>query len=165
MTVERPARLGAGVKPGPLSAEEQVAFFARPLIARLGTVRPDGAPYITPLWYHWDGSDFWIVARRRSAFVEHLRHNPKVCLSIASDELPYSRVTVLGTAKIANSDGSPDRWRPITRLMTQRYVGEVDADYADRTAQFDRWLVQITPEEIVSWRGGGWARRYTDGGA
>jgi hypothetical protein len=42
-------------------------------LAWLATVRPDGAPYIVPLWYHWDGNRFWIIARRKSAFVEHLR--------------------------------------------------------------------------------------------
>jgi PPOX class probable F420-dependent enzyme len=165
MTTEREARLGMGVEPGPLSSAELAAFLARPLIARLGTVRPDGRPYVAPLWYQWDGSVFWIVARRGSAYVGHLRHDPRVCLSIASDELPYTRVTVIGTAQIANPDGSAGRWPAIARQMAHRYVGKADAGYADRTARFGRWLVQITPDEVITWRGGGWARRYTEDNA
>jgi PPOX class probable F420-dependent enzyme len=156
-------RLGAGVVPGPLSQQEQVEFLARPLIARLATVRPDGVPYVNPLWFHWDGEYFWIVARRKSAYVDYLRANPRVCLSIASDELPYTRVTVIGLAEVVNQDGSSDEWWPYAEHMGRRYVGEIDAGYAERTRSQGRWLVRITPEETITWRGGGWSRRYVEG--
>lgn len=161
MTGDQRVRLGEGVEPGPLTPGEMDEFLQRPLIARLATVRPDGAPYINPLWFEWDGSDFWLLARRRSAYVEHLRANPRVCLSVASDELPYTRVTAIGRAEVANPDGSSDVWLPLARRLTRRYVGGVDDDYAERTAQQSRWLIRVVPEETITWRGGGWARHYT----
>ena len=45
-----------GRKPGKLTSEEVDAFLATPVIARLATVQPDGAPYVAPVWQHWDGT-------------------------------------------------------------------------------------------------------------
>ena len=40
----RPATPASGVEPGPLTEAEKKEFFSRSLLARLATVRPDGAP-------------------------------------------------------------------------------------------------------------------------
>ena len=32
-----------------LTNEEIVEFLSGPIVARLGTVRPDGSPYVTPI--------------------------------------------------------------------------------------------------------------------
>lgn len=155
------ARLGSHVEPGPLTDEEKQEFFARPIIARLATIRPDGAPHIVPLWFHWDGEDFYLVARKRSSFVENITRNPKVCLSIAADDVPYTRATIIGRANVENPEGNPEPWLPLLYEMTERYVGDVDDGYADRTAKFRRWLIRIEVDELISWRGGGWAKSYT----
>ncbi|MBM3648767.1 MAG: hypothetical protein FJX11_13340 [Alphaproteobacteria bacterium] len=150
---------------GPLSAEEQRVFFKRPLLARLATVAPDGAPYVAPLWYEWDEHDgsFWFVIRERARFMPHILREPRVCVSIASETPPYVRATVMGRAEIVDQPGQSDAWRPIAERMARAYVGERGPGYIDGTAHLPRWLVRVVPLAITTWRGGGWARRYTAG--
>jgi hypothetical protein len=57
--------------------------------------------------------------------------------------------------------GESDKWKEIARHMTLRYVGDVDPEYYKRTAKYPRWLIRVMPEEMITWRGGGWHRRYT----
>ena len=158
----RDARLGTDVKPGPLSKEEQAEFFSRPLIARLATVREDGYPFIAPLWFQWDGKNFWFVIREKADFIPNLLRDPRVCVSIATDTPPYARATIVGRAEVVARPGESDAWKKIARQMTLRYVGEVDPGYYERTEKFPRWLIQVVPEEMTTWRGGGWHRRYTE---
>jgi PPOX class probable F420-dependent enzyme len=151
---------------GPLSAAEQRAFFGRPLLARLATVAPDGAPYIAVLWFEWDEADgsFWFVIRERAGFMPHLVAEPRVCLSIASESPPYARATIMGRAEIVGRPGESDAWRPIADRMARAYIGARGPGYVDSTAHLPRWLVRVVPQAMTTWRGGGWARRYTEGG-
>lgn len=151
---------------GPLSPAEQRAFFERPLLARLATVAPDGSPYVAPLWFEWDARDggFHFVIRERARFMPHILHDPRVCISIASETPPYARCTILGRAEILGRPGESDAWRPIAERMARAYVGERGPGYIDGTARFPRWLVRVVPDSMTTWRGGGWARRYTEGG-
>jgi nitroimidazol reductase NimA-like FMN-containing flavoprotein (pyridoxamine 5'-phosphate oxidase superfamily) len=38
-----------------MSKEEIDSFLQQKLVARLTSIRPDGYPHTTPLWYVWDG--------------------------------------------------------------------------------------------------------------
>src|SRR3972149_2449887 len=53
--VDMPAVISADVK----------AFLSQPHVAALATVRPDGRPHVTPVWYDFDGSEFPAATRRR----------------------------------------------------------------------------------------------------
>jgi PPOX class probable F420-dependent enzyme len=153
--------LGTSVEPGPLSENEQAEFFNRPLIARLATIREDGYPFIAPLWFQWDGKHFLFVIREKAQFIPNLLRDSRVCVSIATETPPYTRATILGRARIVARPGETEDWKEIGRQMTQRYVGEVDPGYYARTEKYPRWLVRVVPQEIITWRGGGWHRRYT----
>lgn len=157
------AVLKSGVTPGPLTPAELDALLERPLLARLATVREDGAPYVVPLWFHWQDGSFWIVVRERARFVPGLLREPRVCLSVASESPPYSRATFMGLAEVVARPRESEQWVVIARLMAARYIADVDPDYLDRTARYPRWLIRIVPTEVTTWRGGGWARYYTEG--
>lgn len=161
MAKDPDVRLGGDIQPGPMKAQELEEFLRRPLIARLATVQPDGSPYIVPAWFHWDGRAFYLVVRDKARFLLHLRHEPRVCISIATDTHPYARVMVHGRADLI-PPGTSDLWIELTQLMSMRYVGELDPGYAERTLKYPRWVVRVVPEKVSSWRGGGWHRRYTE---
>jgi Pyridoxamine 5'-phosphate oxidase len=42
-----------------MSWEEMDRFLQQKLVARLTSIRPDGYPHTTPLWYVWDGKALW----------------------------------------------------------------------------------------------------------
>ena len=152
------------VDPGPLTDAEKRAFFSRPMLARLATVRADGAPHVAPLWFQWDEHDgsFWLVIRAKARFVPNLLAEPRVCLSIAAESPPYTRATIMGRAEIVARPGESEQWMVIARRMIERYLGDLDPGYFDRTASYPRWLVRIVPDTMTTWRGGGWARFYTE---
>lgn len=160
MTEQYDARLGNEVKSGPMSPEEREEFLSRPMIARVATVDPSGAPFIVPLWFHWDGEAFYVVVRDKAQFLPNVRHESRVCISVATETPPYARVTAQGRAEMI-PPGTNDLWSELTQKMTMRYVGDVDAGYADRTAKYPRWVLRIVPDTLISWRGGGWHQRYT----
>ena len=147
-----------------LTKEEMDAFLQRPVVARVGTVKPDGAPYVAPVWQAWDGEFFWIVPREKSTFVKHLRHEPRICLSIALEDAPYTRVTAQGTAEIVegpvDSQGGTARWVAVARDMAVRYLGEHGPEYLEPTMDRPRYLVKITPQKITTWEGVEWHEKY-----
>ena len=56
-------------KLGGLEGEEFDAFLAGSYLARVACLTPDGAPYVIPLWYQWDGNAMWFVGRQRAVCV------------------------------------------------------------------------------------------------
>jgi nitroimidazol reductase NimA-like FMN-containing flavoprotein (pyridoxamine 5'-phosphate oxidase superfamily) len=35
---------------------ERDAFLAGPWVGAIAVTRPDGSPYVVPIWYRWDGA-------------------------------------------------------------------------------------------------------------
>ena len=144
-----------------LTTEEVDELLGRPIVSRLATVQPDGAPYVVPIWHYWDGSALWIIPRGRSAFVEHIRREPRVHLSCADDEADHARVSIAGTAKIVEGPSKmTGRMLEIAREMGLRYVGQPGLEYIEHTIDRPRYLVRIDPVKITSWKGGEWHPRY-----
>jgi nitroimidazol reductase NimA-like FMN-containing flavoprotein (pyridoxamine 5'-phosphate oxidase superfamily) len=153
-------------KTGKLTAPELQEFLAQPWNARLATVTPEGRPYLTPVWFAYDAepSLFYVVGRERSAFVEHIRHNPAVALHMADDvHLAHTRVLVEGNATLATQTVAPaaEVWlRELVNDMAARYLGPDGPHYASKTHERPRMLITIAPDRIQSWTGGEWAERY-----
>ena len=136
-------------------------LLRRPIVSRLATVQPDGSPYVVPIWHYWDGEALWIIPRGRSAFVEHIRQEPRVFFSCAVDGDGNERVSIAGTAEIVEGPAKlAGRMMEIASEMGSRYVGPPGLEYIDRTANRPRYLVRIDPVKITSWKGGEWHPRY-----
>lgn len=147
-----------------LTREEMDAFLQKPVVARLATVKSDGAPYVAPVWHSWDGEALWIVPREKSVYVTHLRREPRVCVSIALETAPYTRVTIQGAAEIVegpvDGQGGSAQWVSVARGMARRYLGEHGPDYLEPTLDRPRYLVKITPRKITTWEGVEWHEKY-----
>jgi len=66
----------------------------------LTTVRSDGQPQSSPVWFVWDGERFLIYSRPGSGKVPNIRGNPRVSLNLDSDGEGGDVVTIEGTAEI-----------------------------------------------------------------
>src|SRR4029434_872429 len=74
-----------------MSKEEIDSFLQQKLVARLTSIRPDGYPHTTPLWYVWDGESLWCelgAGARPRQHIRNLRRNPKLCVTIDRDARP-----------------------------------------------------------------------------
>jgi PPOX class probable F420-dependent enzyme len=162
MAIETEMAEGSGENRS-LTGEEIREFLSRPVVARLATVRPDGSPYIAPVWQEYDGEVMWIIPRERSVFVQHIQHNPRVAVSVAVDQDPLTRVLILGRAEIVEGPKPMEGLiGEIGRRMAVRYLGEHDMGYANKTWDRPRYLVKIIPEKVISWTGSEWAKKYVD---
>jgi nitroimidazol reductase NimA-like FMN-containing flavoprotein (pyridoxamine 5'-phosphate oxidase superfamily) len=153
-------------KIGKLTDDEMADFLAQPWNARLATVTPENTPYIIPLWFEFDATErvFYIVARERARYVEHILHNAAVALHVADDlHLEHTRVLVEGTAEIISGPVSPEEDQALHELvsaMARKYLGEEGLRYAQRTMRNPRYLIRIVPQRWTTWTGQQWAARY-----
>jgi nitroimidazol reductase NimA-like FMN-containing flavoprotein (pyridoxamine 5'-phosphate oxidase superfamily) len=152
---------------GPLNASELDEFLGRALLLKLGCLRPDGWPYIIPLWYAWYQHKLYVVGRERAVWLAYIRREPRVGVLIDEEDRRHRRVQMSATAAIVEGptirSQFSHQWREVNNLLAQRYMADnAGVAYAQLTADRPRVLVEIRPVQISSWRGGPWHHRYYD---
>ncbi len=155
-----------------LTAAEMEGFLLEPgHLLRIGTADPDGMPRVAPTWFIYRDGEIYFTPRSTSAFLENLRRDPRVGLSIDEEPLPYRKVTLQGRARIVYEPGRDDEWRDLYRAIAQRYVpADVAEAYIQDTIDQPRALLAVTlaASRLTTWRmpvggergTGIWARRY-----
>ena len=154
------------------SAERDTFLTETPgIIMDIGTLDETGAPHLCPIWFLFEEGAIWFTPRQHSAWLGHLRRDPRVALCIDEAGLPYRKVIVRGRARIVHEVGEDDRWRDRYRRIAQRYLPVTDANaYVDGTDDQPRALcvVRLAEAEVRTWRmpvegeayDGIWAKRY-----
>jgi uncharacterized protein YndB with AHSA1/START domain/DNA-binding HxlR family transcriptional regulator len=104
MTATMSAQDIAEVMSRPYSRE----LLASRIPARLAYTGLDGDPRVVPVGYEWDGTHVTLASAVGSAKTEALRGNPKVALTIESEDFPPRVLLLRGTARIEVVDGVPD---------------------------------------------------------
>ncbi|MDW8022066.1 MAG: hypothetical protein RMI78_05510, partial [Nitrososphaerota archaeon] len=110
--------------------------------------------------FHYEEPYFYLVARAKSAWVEHIRGDPRVALQVSRDEPPYTRVFVEGVAEIVEGPVVGGRWVDIANKMALRYLGDKGPEYLKPTLNRPRYLIKVSPKRLVSWEGVEWHQRY-----
>lgn len=77
-----------------------VRRFKEEQVIWLTTVRADGMPQPTPVWYYWDGENFLIFSQPKAKKLANIRQNPKVALNFNSDADGGNVLIVFGHAHI-----------------------------------------------------------------
>ena len=128
----------------PVLTPEVEEFLALPNIAALSTIRPDGRPHVTPVWYEYDGREFTVSALRTTRKVRNIQGKSFAALTIYTPGFPYKQVTVEGAARIG---GPMDNvWR---ERVAMRYLGEAAGRaYVSDTIDLDNVAIGLRP---VKW--------------
>src|SRR4029077_16343166 len=74
-----------------MTPEEVEVFLGSPdsaWLCRLGVLKEDGWPFVTPMWYQWRDGSFYVVGRKRSAWVQDLARDPLCFVCIDEAEMP-----------------------------------------------------------------------------
>jgi PPOX class probable F420-dependent enzyme len=117
----------------------------RPLFAHLATVRPDGSPQSSVMWFAWDGSRVRMTHTRTRQKFASLEREPRVALSIADPDDPYRFLEIRGTVDGIDADPGAAFYRALQR----RYGAEhpiADADV--------RVVISIRPDRYITVRDG-----------
>lgn len=116
--------------------------------AKIATVRDDGRPHVTPVWFVFDGEKILFMTWHQSVKAKNLRRDPRVTLCVDEETPLYSFVMVEGKAHITEQD--PDRgvW---SRKIARRYMGADQARaYGERNDVEGEWVVRIQPTHVVA---------------
>jgi hypothetical protein len=54
----------------------------------LCTVRPDGSPHLTPIWFVYEADSFWVCTGRTAAKTRNLREHPSVAIGLEDGNRP-----------------------------------------------------------------------------
>jgi PPOX class probable F420-dependent enzyme len=120
-------------------------LLERPLFAHLATVRPDGAPQSSVMWFAWDGSRVRMTHTKTRQKFANLEHEPRVALSIADPDDQYRFLEVRGAVEGITDDPDGEFYRS----LQHRY----GMDYPIRDAQV-RVVITIRPDRYVAVSGG-----------
>jgi PPOX class probable F420-dependent enzyme len=133
--------------PTPPLPDELRTLLEKPNPAVIATVRDDGHPVTVATWYLLDGDRVLVNMDATRKRLEHLRHDPRVSLTVLDEASWYTHVSLVGrVVEMADDEGLVD----IDRL-SQHYRGSA---YPDRESpRVSAWM------QVDRYHGWGRARR------
>ena len=143
-------------KENALSKQEIDERLGATAIARLATYRPDGMIHLTPIWYHWNGTQFRLTLGAGRIHLKNLAADNRV--SIVIDEDPRLEkgiaagawaIMCRGTAELSQDD---DLIREVTLAVIGMALGQEDANtYLEPVMAEGRTIVTIAPQDWTTW--------------
>ena len=131
-----------------LSTDALEAFLAEPHVADLVTLREDGSPHVAPVWYAYEGGRFLVFTGTSAVKVRNIRNDPRVAVSVATDDGPYRYVLLEGMATLIDRD-----LEGVTERICVRYRGpDRGMAYArELLAAGGNVVIEVVPERVRSW--------------
>jgi PPOX class probable F420-dependent enzyme len=131
--------------PMPEAPASHADLLERPTFAHLATVRPDGSPQSSVMWFAWDGSRIRLTHTSTRQKFANLAHEPRVALSIADPDDQYRFLEIRGAVETIEEDPGAEFYRSLQRRYGMDYP-ILDADV--------RVVITVRPDRYVAVRGG-----------
>jgi PPOX class probable F420-dependent enzyme len=126
--------------------ESHADLLDQPTFAHLATIRPDGSPQSSVMWFAWDGSRIRLTHTKTRQKFRNLADEPRVALSIADPKDQYRFLEVRGVVETIEDD---DAEASFYQSLQQRYgMSYPIPDAAVRV------IMTIRPEKYVAVQGG-----------
>lgn len=140
-----------------MTQSEIETYLGEPHIGHLVTVRRDGRPNISPLWFLPEGDRVWIMTRLDTQKVRNVLENPAVAISIATEDRPYKYIVLEGYAEMAsdNVDG-------VIRRICEFYLGPDNGSvFAERLiSRATMSILSIRVDGMIDWKDASDVGRY-----
>lgn len=118
--------------------------------AKLATVRPDGRPHVTPVWFVLDGDDIVFNTSRDGVKGSNIIRQPRVAVCVDDERPPYSFVLIEGEATVTEDLDAMRTWA--TRIGG-RYMGAERAEeFGARNAAPGELLVRLRIGKVIAER-------------
>ena len=124
-------------------SEKARALIARPVLASLATLNPDGSPQITPLWVDLDGDDVVFNTAQGRKKARNLERDARVAVTVIDPDDQYNVVAFRGTVTDVTTDGADAH----IDALAKKYLG-VDS-YPMRRDDEIRIRVTVRTDHIV----------------
>jgi PPOX class probable F420-dependent enzyme len=79
-------------------------LLVEPNFGHFATVRPDGNPSVTPMWFSWDGELLRFTHSTRRAKLRNIENNPYVAVSVLDPAQPYRYLQARGVVESVTPD-------------------------------------------------------------
>ena len=126
-------------------------------IVWVSSVRPDGAPHVLPLWFHWDGEAILVFSKPHAQKVRNLRANPRAMVAIGEPGLDFDVELIEAHAEFLDvpslqvlPEAFLDKYGPLLAR-----AGIDRARFADVYSQ----PIRFRPTRFLDWGGRGWVDR------
>ena len=131
-----------------MSHDEIIVFLTTGTrTGKLATVRADGRPHVTPIWFVVDGDSLIFNTWHTSAKARHLRRDPRASLVVDLEEPPFGYVKVDGSVTITQDPSEVKRY---ATLIGGRYMGLDRAEEFGKRNGVEGELVVRLPMETVT---------------
>lgn len=140
-------------QPRGMNREQIEEFLAEPRNVTVAAIRKDGRPQMTPNWFYWDGSRFYIATTKTRRKYPNFKRDPRVQLAI-DDPTSFKTVLIDGTVEI-REDLRVEL--PNFEKIRAKYGrnAESEQSFLEELTRDQRVLLVITPdkplEEWTSW--------------
>ena len=140
----------------PMTREEIDAFLAAPRLCHFATVDANGRPRVRPLWFLWSDGAFWFATRKGARHTgRDLDANPRVAVSVASEDRPYRAVLAHGRPELV------ERTEELLLAIATRYDEEAGRRWAaSAMKEPDRVIMRLEPDTLLTWD---YSREATEG--
>lgn len=118
-------------------------LLARPQLAFLATVRPDGDIAIAPVSPMYTGGEVWVSARSDTRKVANLAQDPRATLCVVDQHKPQRYALFRGRATV-----TPDPDRARVNELAKFYM-DVD-EYPYDAPGAERVVITIEPHAVVA---------------
>ncbi|MGF1428883.1 PPOX class F420-dependent oxidoreductase [Kitasatospora sp. LaBMicrA B282] len=137
-------------------AQWQEFVLAGTRTGKLATLRKDGRPHVTPVWFlldHTGGQrpELVFTTWHRSVKAAALHRDPRFALCVDDQEAPYGYAMLECTARLTEDPAELLSWA--TRIGA-RYMGRERADeYGRRNSVPGEYLVRATIDHVIAHQG------------
>ena len=100
------------------------------------TVRADGRPHLTPIWFVFHADRFWIATGADGVKTKNVGRNPKVSLSLEDGNAP---VVAEGTVVVHDAPFPPD----VVTAYMGKYGWDVSRDEDEEIGRIVLWEVTV----------------------
>lgn len=122
--------------------------FAREEVIWFVTVRSDGQPQASPVWFVWDGESFLIYSQPDTGKLRNIADNPAVCLHLDGGVATGTTTIIEGTAR--QSDDVRENLRTDFVTKYDRAIGRGGWTPSSFAADYSV-PIRVVPDRTRSW--------------
>jgi nitroimidazol reductase NimA-like FMN-containing flavoprotein (pyridoxamine 5'-phosphate oxidase superfamily) len=141
-----------GVK---LLSQNWAEYVKNQPVLRIATVDDNCIPHVTPVWFVFDGSVFYMAFEKSTRKLNNIKKNKNVSLVIDSyDQYNWDKVTGITFNGIAEVLKISDETKKAKKLLKQKYpyYATKYADWLDGgRSKPSAVIVKVTPSRYLFW--------------
>ena len=129
-----------------IGTPDQDAFVSKNKWAVVTTVRKDGSPSSSVIFYVRDGDEILFSTMKSRVKAKSLLRDPRIAVAVLDEGAPYGFVTIEGTGRVIDGDTTEEHKRIYKTFRGADYVAP--ADLAEQLARDGRVIVRVTAERV-----------------